>query len=114
MAYDAMNVKKVLETPMLPAMVGAANREQMLKLLRADVQADYVRLERNVIQYALGVMEYSKVTPDAELGYLTSLHLLGSQIPWDRLGAPHSRRTTGGRVGKYESPNFGQDDLHSR
>ncbi len=90
MAYDAQHVKKVLENPNLPMHIGAANRDQMLKLLGVDVAPDYVRLERNISRYALAVMEYPKVTADAELTYLSSLLVLGSQIPWEKLG--HSPR----------------------
>lgn len=100
MAYDAMNIKRVLETPNLPQHVGAANREQMLRMLGVEVAADYVRLERNVIQYALSVMEYAKVTADTELGYLTSLQMLGSQIPWEKLSTTVRPRV--GRGGGFQ------------
>lgn len=92
LAWDAQKIKEVLERPELPSQLGAANREQMLKMLGAAVSADYVRLERNLTRYALGVMEFGKVTGgQAELAYLTSLTMLGSQIPWDKLGTPARR-----------------------
>ncbi len=91
LAYDAQCIKKALESPSLPAHVGAANRDQMLKLLNVEVTADYVRLERNITRYALGIMEFPKVTGDGELTYLATLLALGTQIPWDKLQAPARR-----------------------
>ena len=91
LAYDAQCIKKALENPALPVHVGAANRDQMLKLLNVDVTADYVRLERNITRYALGIMEFPKVTGDGELTYLATLLALGTQIPWDKLQAPARR-----------------------
>ena len=89
LAYDAMRIKEVLENASLPMQIGAPNREQMLKMLGVGVTADYVRLERNICRYALGIMEYPNVTAGQEdLAYLQSLWMLGSQIPWDRLGTP--------------------------
>ena len=96
LAYDAMKVKEVLENPTLPSQVGAANRDQMLKMFGAAVSSDYVRLEQNLTRYTLAIMGYPTVTADAELGYLTSLLMLGAQIPWERLNTP-PRRTGGSR-----------------
>ena len=106
MAFDAQSIKEVLETPTLPMHIGAANRDQMLKMLGVDVQADYVRLERNITRYALAIMEYPKVSGDAELSYLTSLLMLGSQIPWDKLSTTARRSTA--RRGALRDPNIGQ------
>lgn len=87
LAYDATRIKAILEEPGLPATVGAANREQMLRMLGVDVSADYVRLERNVTRYALAVMELKKVSAGTgEYGYLAAMLTLGLAIPWDRLG----------------------------
>lgn len=108
MAFDAQCIKKVLENPNLPIHIGAANRDQMLKLLAVDVAPDYVRLERNISRYALAVMEFPNVTADAELAYLTSLLMLGSQIPWDRLGSA-PRRPSASRLQENESDD---DDDH--
>lgn len=102
MAYDAQCIKKVLENPNLPIHIGAANRDMMLKLLGVDVAPDYVRLERNISRYALAVMEYPKVTADAELTYLSSLLMLGSQIPWEKLGSS-PRRPNASRLPAVES-----------
>jgi hypothetical protein len=100
LAFDAQRIKEILETPTLPAQIGAPNREQMLKLLGVAVPSDYVRLERNVTRYALAVLEIERLTAgQEELQFLTALMMLGSQIPWDRLGVPGRRSTPVGRVG---------------
>ena len=102
LAYDAMKVKEVLENPTLPSQVGAVNREQMLKMFGAAVSSDYVRLEQNLTRFTLAIMGYPSVTADAELGYLTSLLMLGAQIPWDRLNTP-PRRSAGSRRANDEA-----------
>jgi hypothetical protein len=86
MAYEAEQIKSVLENAKLPSLLGAANREQMLKLLGVDVAGDFVRLERNLVQYTVAVMEYPKITAgQQELMYLTQLLQLGVVIDFDRL-----------------------------
>ncbi len=86
LAYDAQQIRKVLENPSLPAQVGAANREQMLRTLGVAVSSDYPRLERNLKQFALGIIEFQNVTAgQAELQYIVALYQLGAMIPWDRL-----------------------------
>lgn len=87
LAYDAMQIREVLEDPNLPSTVGAATRDQMLKMLGIEVGAEFVRLERNVTQFALAIMELPKVAGGSdELSYLSAMWQLGSQIPWDKLG----------------------------
>lgn len=87
MGYDALRIREVLEDPALPAAVGATNKEQMLKMLNVAVGADYVRLERNIVRYALAIMELTKVTSgNSEYQYLGAMLQLGSAIPWDKLG----------------------------
>ena len=56
LAYEAAEIKKSLEDPRLPAMIGVAYREQMLKKLGVAVPATYPRLETNLTKYILGVM----------------------------------------------------------
>lgn len=98
LAFDAQRIKEILENPTLPAQIGAPNREQMLKMLGVAVPSDYVRLERNVTRYALAVLELQNLTSgQEELQFLTALMMLGSQIPWDRLGVPARRSTPGSR-----------------
>lgn len=98
MAYEAMKIREVLENPSLPALVGAQNREQMLKKCGAAVTADYVRLERGLTQYVLAVMDLPEVSGGQELAYISALYQLGIQIPWGNLQAP-VRRVVGGRPG---------------
>ncbi|MFH0878046.1 MAG: hypothetical protein V1863_07500 [Candidatus Omnitrophota bacterium] len=89
LAYDASRIKSVLEDEALPAAIGAANKEQMLKMLGVGVSADYVRLERNLTKYALGIMELPKVpSGNTEYAYLGAMIMLGNQIPWDELTSP--------------------------
>ncbi|MBI2595803.1 hypothetical protein HYW46_03685 [Candidatus Daviesbacteria bacterium] len=86
LAHDATRIKGILEDPALPATVGATTRDMMLKMLGVNVGADYVRLERNITRYALGIMELSNVaTGNEEYGYLGALLQLGGAIPWDKL-----------------------------
>ena len=98
LAYDAQQIRKVLENPSLPIQVGAANREQMLRMLGAAVSSDYPRLEKNLKQYALGIIEFQNVTSgQAELQYIVALYQLGSMIPWDKLGSVGEKSS--GRAG---------------
>jgi len=95
LAYDALKAKEALSEPTLPTLLGFANREQMLKGLGIGVTADYVRMERNLVQYVLSILEIANVPGgDAELAYLASLQNLGNQIPWNNLEAPASPSTT--------------------
>lgn len=104
LAFDAMQIRSVLEDPNLPSTVGAATRDQMLKTLGIDVGADYIRLERNASQFALAIMEFPKVAAGTdELSYLSAMWTLGSQIPWDRLGTRPSRKDPAYVVGDHDS-----------
>jgi hypothetical protein len=86
LAYEAQKIKEVVENPKLPMLVGAENRERMLKILGVDVAGDYVRLERNLVQYIVAIMEYPKTTQDqSEIIYLNAMLQLGSSIPWSKL-----------------------------
>lgn len=104
LAYDAQQIRQALENPSLPAQVGAANREQMLRQLGVAVTSEYPRLEANLKRYALGVIELPNVTAgQTELAYVYALYQLGVMIPWDKLGSdtplvssPSSRRKSGG------------------
>ncbi len=88
LGFDALKIKEVLDNPSLPAQIGAANRDQMLKVLGVVVAPDYSRLEDNMVRYLLAILRYPAVTPDAELSFLTALTMLGGQIPWDKLTVP--------------------------
>lgn len=104
LAYEASEIKKSLEDLRLPALVGAANREQMLKKLGVAVPATYPRLETNLTRYVLGVMNLDdQAAGNEELSYLGALYMLGNQIDWTQLG--------GGRAGVYSS--LGGPTVHS-
>lgn len=85
LAYEAQKIKSILENEQLPSMIGAANREIMLKMLNTDVASDYVRLERNLVQFIVAVMEYPKITPNTEILYLSEMLKLGSAIDFNKL-----------------------------
>lgn len=107
LAYDAMQIREVLEDPNLPSTVGAATRDQMLKALGIEVGSEFVRLERNVTQFALAIMELPKVgSGSEELAYFSAMWQLGSQIPWDKLGSSASSPT---RPGQGTSPRVRGD-----
>jgi len=88
LGYDSLKIKEVLENPALPTQVGAANRDQMLRMLDVVITPDYARLEENLVRYLLAIVRYPTVAPDAELGFLTAMTMLGGQIPWAKLTAP--------------------------
>lgn len=82
-AYDAAQIRKTLEDPRLPSLIGAANREQMLKQLKVAVPPTYPRLETNLTRFVLAIMQVSnQAAGNEELQYFGTLFMLGSQIPW--------------------------------
>ncbi|HOX29749.1 MAG TPA: hypothetical protein P5080_00060 [Candidatus Paceibacterota bacterium] len=86
MASDAKNIKSTLNDPRIPSMIGAANRDQMLKMLEAAVSPNYPRLEQNLVAYVLAVMQIEQQpSGDAEIRYFFALQSVGSQIPFDHL-----------------------------
>lgn len=104
LAYDASNIKAVLENPGLPVQLGAANREQMLKMLGVNVSSDYVLLEQNITRYTLAIMELPKQpSGDREISYLSAMFQLGNAIPWDTLNVPSPGRISRTRGG---DPNY--------
>lgn len=85
-AYEATQVKEILETDGLVQATGNVNKEQMLKRLGVEVTADYVRLETNICKFVLGAMNLPKVAAgETELNYLVAMIQLGAAIPWDKL-----------------------------
>ena len=87
LAFEAKRIKETLTDPKLPAMIGAPNREQMLKKLGVSIPATYPRLETNLTQFVLGIMHAPEQAAGAEeLKYFSALFMLGSQISWDLLG----------------------------
>ncbi|MBI2463234.1 MAG: hypothetical protein HYV65_03320 [Candidatus Spechtbacteria bacterium] len=98
LAYDASKIKETLENTRLPALIGAANRDQMIRQLGVAVSATYPRLETNLTRFVLAVMRVKdQPAGNEELQYFGALYMLGSQIPWDQLSASASasKRLTG-------------------
>lgn len=88
LAYDASRIKEALANPRLPSMIGAANRDQMLRQLGVAVSATYPRLELNLTRFVLAIMQVKdQPAGNEELQYFGALFMLGNQIPWDQLGA---------------------------
>jgi len=85
LAYEAQRIKTIMDNDKLPAMIGAANRELMLKMLDSDITSDYVRLERNLVQFVVSIMEYPKIEAQTELLYLSEMLKLGSAIDFNKL-----------------------------
>lgn len=86
LAYDARQIKETLENQRLPSLIGAANRDQMLRQLGVEVSATYPRMETNLTKFVLGVMKIKDLAAgNEELQYFSSLYMLGAQIPWDQL-----------------------------
>ncbi len=85
MAYEGLKIKETLERPELPALMGAANRELMLKQLGVDLTNADVRAERNVARYVIFVATtVNTALPGGQEGpVLESLYNLGQTIlPW--------------------------------
>lgn len=95
MAYDANVIRNTLEDPRLPSMVGAKNRELMLKKIGASVSSNYIRLEQNLVKYVLAFVKHDTVTSDVEASYFVALWQLGTQINWNELGVGDAAGMTG-------------------
>ena len=101
LGHEATKISQTLANPRLPALIGAANRDQMLRQLGVAVNATYPRLEVNLVQFVLAVLEVkNQPGGNDELRYFGALFMLGNQIPWDTLGSGPTGRPTGigGRV----------------
>ncbi|MFZ2310959.1 MAG: hypothetical protein WAW11_05455, partial [Patescibacteria group bacterium] len=87
LAYDATRIIGILENKDLPAQIGAANKDQMIKELGIGVGAEIIRMEKSLTQYALSIMSLSKVSAGKDqVAYLSAMLELGMSIPWDKLG----------------------------
>ncbi|MFV0485482.1 MAG: hypothetical protein ACK5MU_04650 [Candidatus Saccharimonadales bacterium] len=87
LAYEAGEIRKTIENPRLPGMIGVANRDQMLKKLRVGVSSNYARLETNLVKYVLSFMNIDSISAgDEEVRYFSALWTLGNQIDWNQLG----------------------------
>jgi len=104
LAWDASNIKLVLENPALPSQIGASNKDQMLKMLGVNISSEYVLIESSITQYALGIMKFSEVTVEKQEDFIEALYMLGNSIPWDLL------LSTKVSVGKSRRKNLQDDD----
>ena len=86
LAYDAMETKKALENPQLPAMTGAANRDQMLRTLGLSISSSFVHQEKMLTRFVLAATKFSEISPGEEPRYLTALWQLSRAIDWSVLG----------------------------
>jgi hypothetical protein len=97
LAYDANQIKATMEDANLPALVGATNRDQMLRQLGVDVSSNYTRLELNLTKYVMGILNIKDVPAgNEETAYFGSLFYLGNQIPWDAIGSMPTHRPVRG------------------
>lgn len=86
LAYEAAQVMQTLDNAALPALVGAPNREQMLRQLGVSVNATYPRLETNLTRFVWSAMQAKSSGADEATEYFVAMHQLGGQITWDQLG----------------------------
>lgn len=109
LAHDVGKIRKILDKPELPATIGAKNLQDMLLQLGINVDATDVRLERNIVRYALGIMELPNARPEEEMAYVFAMFQVGEAIPWDRL-AKKTVYKTGGSVVRDDAGFSDSDD----
>lgn len=88
LAYEAKQIVESLNDDDLPSLVGAQDREQMLKMFfNIPISADYVRLERDLSQYVMGFMNIddANLDNDEAVKYAGALWHLSRTIAWDKL-----------------------------
>lgn len=86
MAREAMQIKGILDNAALPRQIGANDRDEMIKKLGVNVSSEYVRLEQNIVRYALAIVDLPKKSPgQAQLNYLLAMWQLGTLINWEKL-----------------------------
>lgn len=86
LAYEANQIKSMIENPRLPILCGVPSRDLLLKKLGVSVPATYPRMEQNLTKFVLGIMSVDKVAAgNDELQYFGTLFMLGTQIPWEDL-----------------------------
>ena len=86
LAFEANQIKSMIENPRLPMLCGVPSRELLLKKLKVDVPPTYPRMEQNLTRFVLGIMQCDKVAGgNDELQYFGTLFMLGNQIPWGDL-----------------------------
>jgi len=83
LAFEANQIKLILENTRIPLMCGVPNREMLLKKLGVSVPATYPRMEQNLTRFVSSIFEIPNVAAgNEELRYFSSLYMLGNQIPW--------------------------------
>lgn len=118
MAYDASQISETLSNPKLHILVGAPNREQMLRKLNASIPAIYPRLEANLSQFVLSILQAKDQTAGTdEARYFGGMCMLSNQINLSQLtdmGSNSSSNTgltpIGGRP-QSARRGTGRDDL---
>ncbi len=86
LAYEANQIKSMIENPRMPILCGAPSRDILLKQLGVAVPATYPRMETNLSRFVLGIMQSDKIAAgNEELQYFGTLYMLGTQIPWEDL-----------------------------
>ncbi len=97
LCYDARQIGKILENPGLPAMVGAANREMMLKQLDINVNSLYARQEQNMVRFVLGFVKLDEMTTAGDDSrYLTALWQIGNQLGFKSISSYSGASSIGG------------------
>ena len=107
LAYEANEIKKMIENPRLPILCGVPSRDLLLKKLNIGVPATYPRMEQNLSRYVLGIMQSDKVAAGVEeTKYFSTLFVLGNQIPWSDLtnSATPATRTRPRGIGGATDP----------
>jgi len=86
LAFEANQIKSMIDNPRLPSLCGIPTRELLLKKLNVAVPATYPRMETNLTKFVLGIMQTENVAAgNEELQYFGTLFMLGAQIPWEDL-----------------------------
>ena len=91
LAYDAMEIVKILDDTTLPSQIGAINKEQMLKKIDINVTSNYARLEKSLVLYVLSFVKHTNATTDRATQYFGALWQLGNSIDWAALGFSYAK-----------------------
>lgn len=91
LAYEANNIKQLLENSRIPTLCGVPSRDLLLKKIGVSVPAIYPRMESNLSRYVLSVFSADKVPAgNDEIQYFGSLFMLSRDIPWSELRSGRS------------------------
>jgi hypothetical protein len=101
MAFEATKIRDLLSVEGLPAMIGAADRDDMMvNKLKLAVNASDITFEKNLAKFAWGVLKIgsiptgntSKEAQDAETGYMYEMIRTGKLIDFNVLVGGSSSR----------------------